>query len=73
MKIIAASPMKIDGKLDNSLLIEFIDGTSALFPASFLYAHMPWYQLDVPLVNNTLSKCDVQAQRGSSEYVSSSA
>lgn len=35
-------------RLGNGVFIEFDDGKSALFPASFLSSHTPWYQIDVP-------------------------
>ena len=34
--------------LGSGVFIEFADGKNALFPVSFLYAHCPWYRIDIP-------------------------
>ena len=44
------------GHLDDGVFVEFADGKSALFPASFLSAHRPWYEIDVPLRLGEVSK-----------------
>ncbi len=34
--------------IGSGVFIEFADGKNALFPTSFLYAHCPWYEIDIP-------------------------
>lgn len=33
--------------LGGGVLVQFADGKGALFPASFLRTHLPWYELDL--------------------------
>ncbi len=35
-------------RIGDDAFIEFADGKSALFPASFLAAHRPWYAMELP-------------------------
>lgn len=35
-------------RIGAGVYIEFTDGSTTLFPASFLYAQRSWYQIDVP-------------------------
>ena len=42
-------------RLANGVFIEFTDGKSALYPASFLRSHLPWYMLDlIPMTDEDL-------------------
>ncbi len=34
-------------RLSKGVFVEFADGANALFPSTFLRAHLPWFQLDV--------------------------
>ncbi len=45
----SAAYVLVAERLEGGVYVEFADGTSALFPASFLQAHSPWYGIDLPV------------------------